>query len=320
MREIITKKLESFDPTVDEPTPSKELPFNVPEHKGLPVGIHTISEKEYHADPCSEPSLSNSVAKIIIQRSPYHAWLAHPKLNPNYQPTNKKEFDIGRAAHSLLLEGKEKIAELEFDTFKTKVAKEARYEAYANGLTPLLSKDLYTTRQMVEVAKKFIDSHKLLKEIFANSKPEQTLIWTESNVLCRARLDILANDYKHVVDYKTTTNAKPATWSRGHIIAQGYDMQAAHYRSGIYRLTGVLPEFIFLVQENKPPYGCSVVGLENSMELVGENKIMRALKIWRECLQSGKWDSYPTDILYYIAPAYAIHEDLDMEDDNGVIH
>ena len=43
-------------------------------------GIYEIPATEYHADPCPEPSLSASVARTLIDRSPLHAWMKHPKL------------------------------------------------------------------------------------------------------------------------------------------------------------------------------------------------------------------------------------------------
>src|SRR4051812_43711235 len=64
-----------------------------------------IAAEDYHRDICPEPSLSNSLAGILLSRSPKHAWLAHPRLNPNYKPEESKVFDKGSAAHALLLEG-----------------------------------------------------------------------------------------------------------------------------------------------------------------------------------------------------------------------
>ena len=47
-------------------------------------GIYGMSEDCYHADPADAPSLSASIAKILIAETPLHAWTAHPKLNPNF--------------------------------------------------------------------------------------------------------------------------------------------------------------------------------------------------------------------------------------------
>ncbi|WP_242401117.1 hypothetical protein [Acetobacter okinawensis] len=45
-------------------------------------GIYDLPEAQYHADPCPTPSLSNSVARILLDESPMHAHFSHPRLNP----------------------------------------------------------------------------------------------------------------------------------------------------------------------------------------------------------------------------------------------
>ena len=42
------------------------------------AGIYTLSAEAYHADPCPEPSLSASIANVLLQRSPAHARIQHP--------------------------------------------------------------------------------------------------------------------------------------------------------------------------------------------------------------------------------------------------
>lgn len=71
--------------------------------KALGPDIHDISVEEYHADPCAAPSLSSTLAGLLLNRSPRHAWTAHPRLNPEHQSKDSKTFDIGRAAHRAVL-------------------------------------------------------------------------------------------------------------------------------------------------------------------------------------------------------------------------
>lgn len=66
--------------------------------------LQTMSAEAYHQDPAPQPSLSSSIAKILLDQSPRHAWLAHPKLNPNYVAEEDSRFDIGTAAHVMMLE------------------------------------------------------------------------------------------------------------------------------------------------------------------------------------------------------------------------
>jgi hypothetical protein len=278
-------------------------------------GIYKIPESEYHADPCPEPSLSNSIAKVIESQSPFHAWLKHPRLNPEYREFHKTEFDMGSAAHNLLLEPKNsKVAVLEFDSFRTKLAQQARDEAYSNGLIPVLEHKYVPVVKMRDVALKFIENSELAG-IFDDGKAEQAVIWQEENgVWCRALIDFLPNDHKIILDYKTTTNANPDEWSRRQIISLRYDMQAEFYKRGVLSVTGVHPEFVFLVQENTAPYSCSLVGLDENMQRYGKVKILDALDIWSGCVKMDKWESYPKNIMYYNAPTYAMLETADREE------
>jgi hypothetical protein len=67
-----------------------------------------MSAVDYFADPCPSPSLTQSVAKRLIDRSPLHAWTIHPRLNPAFEADDPTKYDIGNIAHRLLLgRGKE---------------------------------------------------------------------------------------------------------------------------------------------------------------------------------------------------------------------
>src|SRR6266571_488600 len=71
-------------------------------------GIYTLTAEQYHADPAPTASLSSSVASILLDQSPLHAWLAHPRLNHSYvREDANSRFDLGSAAHMMLLERRE---------------------------------------------------------------------------------------------------------------------------------------------------------------------------------------------------------------------
>src|SRR4030095_13276592 len=101
-------------------------------------GIYDLPAADYHADPCPEPSLSSSIVKMLCLESAAHAHYAHPRLNPAAIEENGEHFDIGTAAHALLLEGSKTIAIIDAKDYRTNAAKDARDVAYAAGLTPLL--------------------------------------------------------------------------------------------------------------------------------------------------------------------------------------
>jgi hypothetical protein len=272
--------------------------------------IVPMTAEQYHADE-NGPTLSNSIAQVLLSQSPLHAWMAHPKLNPNYHSAEDSRFDLGRAAHALLLEGNNaKIAIVDAADWRTKAAKEARDQARANGLLPILAKHDFALKAMVKAAREYVAGSEL-KGIFDNGKPEQTIFWDADGVACRSRLDWLTNDYGIILDYKTTANAHPEAFTR-QIGAMGYDMQACFYARAVSAACNVDPAFAFLVQEIEPPYACSLVGLSNAYYELAEAKVDRAMDLWFQCMRTDKWPAYPDRVAYAEPPAWALNEHMAM--------
>ena len=254
-----------------------------------------LTAAQYHADPAIRPSLSNSIAKILIDQSPAHAWLAHPRLNPNYQPESDSKFDLGSAAHVMLLERRDDcIVRVQADDWRTKAAREARDAAQANGQYAVLERQYADIEMMVKAARDFIDDTEL-KGIFETGEAEQTLLWQEGNAHCRIRPDLLSADRRIILDYKTTPSAHPEAFIM-QIGRMAYDLQAEFYTRGVAYLTDVEPQFVFLCQESKPPYACSLVALSGAYREVGKAKVNQAIKLWSECMTTNAWYGYSNKI------------------------
>ena len=147
-------------------------------------GIYDIPAPEYHADPCPTPSLSSSVARILIERSPAHAWQVHVRLNPNYIPLEANTaMNIGSAVHAVVLDGDMSgIVFINAESWRTKEAKENREWALSEGKIPLLAKH---QMQIVDM-KAAIWSH-----IPKGAQCEKTLVWEEHGAWFRARPDMI---------------------------------------------------------------------------------------------------------------------------------
>lgn len=276
-------------------------------------GLYTMSAEAYHADPAPEPSLSASIAKILLAQSPYHAMLAHPRLNGAYKPDHSSRLDLGSAAHALLLERDDtRITWVPHDDWRTGAAKALRDEAQASGRMAVLSKHQLQLEQMVVIARQFLfDSE--LGDILDTGTAEQTMLWHEAGVWCRGRCDLVSADRKVILDYKTTDSAAPNAFIR-QIGNMGYDLQAQLYTRGMGAIAQVFPEFIFLVQEIESPFACSLVGLSNAYKEIGQSKVMRAIQAWGKCLHSRTWPSYPNNIHYAEPPAWLVNEHIGVGD------
>lgn len=258
------------------------------------------------------PHLSSSIAKILLSRSPLHAWFAHPQLNPNYKPEERAEFDYGTAAHALLLEGDEsKIAVIQADDWRTKAAKEARDAARTDGKTPMLERQLVKVRDMVRLAREAINASEIAEQ-WASGTSEQTIYWKHGTVLCRSRLDRLSDDCKWIFDYKTAENAEPEAFIRA-ALGMGYDVQEAFYRMAVRAEYEKEARFVFVVQEKEPPHAVSLVAFDPAMQEMAERRAERAMASWAACLASGRWPGYANRIAYAMPPAWyaARNESLD---------
>ena len=271
-------------------------------------GIYEIPATEYHADPCPEPSLSASVARTLIDRSPLHAWMQHPKLGGQQEEKPAAKMSLGSAAHSVILEDTwASIRFIDADSFRTKAAREERDQIIEAGGTPLLEKDHDTVQAMVaEFERAGIDR--------GGFETERTLIWQDrippesDPVWCRSRVDLLGD--RLILDLKTTAvPATPERWGRNLI--WDYAMQSGFYRRGYKALKGGKPPaFRFLVQETTPPYSVAQFAFDGAGLDYADYLAEQAVWKWGECIKAQTWPSYAAGVNVMEAP-YWVRERLE---------
>ena len=255
------------------------------------MSVLEIPAYSYHADLVGDqrPSLSASLISVMCDKSPAHAKAAHPRLNPNVEIESKTEFDVGTAAHALLLGGMDAVQVLEFDDYRTKAAQAARDEARAHGFTPLLEKQWADVQSMTDAMSVQLEGYD--PRPFTDGNAEQTLVWEERGVLCRARPDWLRDD-GDMDDYKTATSADPQVWSR-RMVDHGCHIQEAWYRRGVRAVLGVTdPSFRFIVVEKTAPYALTVFQVAPDLRELAERQIDWALDMWAGCLAADTWPAY----------------------------
>lgn len=273
-------------------------------------GIYALTAEQYHADPCLNPSLNFSTAKVICLESPAHAWAAHARLNPAYTRDEKECYDLGTSVHSVLLEGVDKVEVIDAADWRTKAAKEARDAARANGKIPLLPATHAKVLAMVAAVRGQLAEHDTDggSAMFTGGEAEQSLIWRDGGTLCRARLDYIRRDRLTATtdgwcidDYKTAADANPDNWIR-QMFRLGYDLQAAWYQHGHQAITGELSTFRFCVQETEPPYALSVIGLNTDTWTLAEKKRLYAVEVWNRCVKTNRWPGYPPRTCFATLP------------------
>ena len=277
--------------------------------------IEIMSSAKYHADPAPEPSLSSSIAKILLRESPYKARHSHPRLNPSYREDHDSKFDLGTCAHAVLLENdSSRIVIVKADDWRTKAAKEARNAAWSNDKTPLLERHHDAVMVMVGAARAFLEDCEIT-EYWNEGESEVSVIWQEDDIYLRCRPDRLATNRRCIVDYKSTTDAAPDAFGR-QIVRMGYHWQDAFYRRGLRAETGRDPAFVFLAQSVEPPHECSLVGCDAALREIADAEVERAVQIWHECITTDQWPTYDNRIHWTLPAMWQIkeHEQRIMEE------
>ncbi len=276
----------------------------------MKTGVHEITQKAYHADPCAAPSLSCSIGKIMLNQSPRHAWTAHPRLNPDYEVEEKTQFDLGAAAHTMVLGSGEKIVPVYEKDWRKNAAKEQRDAARAEGKIPVLGTEMSEIKIMAAAAAAQLANHKDAHAAFERGIPERAIVWQETTdhgtIWCRALIDYLPDERdRDIFDYKSTgTSANPDHFHR-MIFDMGYDFQAAFYTRGLRAVadwTG--RNFCFVVQENKAPYALSVIGLGPEALALADRKVTMAIQEWGWCMAQDTWPGYPQETCWVEPPVY----------------
>ena len=267
---------------------------------GIEPGIYPdITDTEYHA---AKDILSSSGARRLITSTPRKFYEEMTTVRP-YNPA----FEIGHAAHTLMLTVGDPFEVVDADSWRTKDAKEVRDAALQAGNTPLLAKEYAQVRAMADA----ILEHPVAGELFTRNDTvmEQSLYWTDeqTGVACRARPDLAVNDWSLIVDYKTTVSADPREFAKS-IAKYGYHQQQAWYCEAVETLTGIRPEFVFVCQEKTPPYEVSLIQLDADAVRIGGRLNEDARSIYAACMDSGVWPSYPTSVQVVGLPAWALRQ------------
>ena len=257
----------------------------------LAAGLHpAVAPDDYHADCALEPSLSSSLARVLVAQTPKHAWLAHPRLNPKFVAETNSAFDLGSAVHDYLAGGAARIKIVpNLKDWRTAAAQEQRAAARDAGLIPLLT---HQFEQVIDIAA--VAKETAVKEGINLGMQECVLIAEDKGAWLRAMMDSFAPPW--INDWKVTkiNLANDAALAR-HMVDMGYDMRAAFY---IHVAELVFPDlagrinFRWLWLEEDEPHGLRIIEADATMREMGRRKMQYAIDCWRECLRNDRWPHF----------------------------
>jgi hypothetical protein len=243
----------------------------------------------YHADPVDGGSLSSTGARMLLAPScpaKFRWWADNP------QPP-KRDFDYGHAAHGEVLGIGDQLVVVDAADWRTKDAKAARDEAYANGDVPILTAEWEQVQAMATQVREHPVAGRLLSPD-RGGQAELSLFWFDDlfGVWRRARLDWFVDRF--IVDYKTARAIDDESASRA-MAEYFYHQQLDWYRAGTQAvgLAGDDCAGLLVLQEKTPPYLVRVVRPDARAMRAAADRNRKALDVYATCQATGEWPGYP---------------------------
>ncbi|UQR66187.1 PD-(D/E)XK nuclease-like domain-containing protein [Bradyrhizobium sp. C-145] len=249
---------------------------------------------DYHRhDLCDSISVSSSMFRNIIRKSPAHAF-ANSSLNPHRdRETQTESMALGRFVHKA-------VAGEPFDddcmlcpplvkgepfNMRKKVWQDWKADQEAAGkyvITPSLA----TRAKGMIIA---LGQFPLVQQGMLGGSPERSLVWKDPRGFWKkARPDEMPNDSGDFVDLKTTASVlyRDTQYS---IAEYGYMQQAAMVMEGARALGMVANSFTLLWVESEKPHCVRAQTLKDEDLARGHHLNELAGKTFWQCYQSGEW-------------------------------
>lgn len=251
-----------------------------------------VGHQDYHSDNfVGSPRLSRSIATLLLNESPLRAWSRHPRLGgvpedeEALSPQQLAARDRGSALHTLLADGAGPgIALIPFSDWRKDAAKNAREEARAAGLLPILE---HKYAELQEATSRIRESLRRYGIELGGFESEVTALWESNGVTKKARLDKLSLAVGMIYDFKTVDriSRKRFEWS---IETDGLHIQQATNVEGVTEAKPALAGRVgmaFLQVEVRPPFDCAIFELAPAYVDLGEQAWRRMQAKWKELME-----------------------------------
>lgn len=256
---------------------------------------HDLDNIDYHNNIECEALSSSSMQKLLKSPAHYKSWV-------DGKTEITKALVFGSAYHTYVLQNDAYRSDVEV---KKSVSVANRDEAYHSGVSLItqvehnaicyMAESLYKTKTWEAISSR--------GPIF-----ETSIFWQdeEYDFICKCRPDILIDDIGIVCDLKTTADAEYYQFQRS-IINYGYDIQAAHYLSGVQnQIDKQYKDFMYIVCEKTDPYQVAFYRASEDMITNANDKINEAKRIYAECISSGNWYGYEDCVIDMEIPKWAV--------------
>lgn len=222
-----------------------------------------------------------------FRQDPY---LYHKKKCGIVKDKDRPAFIVGRAAHVLILEGRERF-EQEYAVGgpinpQTGNPYDRRTKAYdqwaaAQGKPVITSDDAVTLDKLNES----VHAHKLAIDLLSDGVAEGVVRAPYMGMPAQSRLDWV-NRSRGLIDLKTCDHL---TWFEGESRGFGYLHQMAFYRAMIFQVTGVVVPIHIIAVEKREPHRTGVFALAPDVLNAAQKENEQAIERLARCRAANHW-------------------------------
>lgn len=206
---------------------------------------------------------------------------------------DRPAYLLGRAAHMLILEGKEQFdrcyaigGPVNPRTGKPFGANTQAYQDWsaqqaAEGRECLTDEQAALIRNMAEGAR----AHARVRELLAEGVAEHVVRAEYCGLQCQARMDWF-HPVEGIVDLKTCDDL---TWFEADAKRYSYAHQLAFYRALVARVTGEVVPVYLIGLEKKEPFRCGVWLVSEQTLAYCQSENEAAIERLKQCVSSNSW-------------------------------
>jgi len=256
------------------------------------MGRRLPVSKEYHAKKATPQDTSGPVSKSLLWQFGKSPWKWAHQVES--QPT--AAMNLGSVVHAITLEP-DKTADVfvvsEYDSFRTKEAREWRDQKAAEGLIVLSEKDYLAAAAMAHRATE--ELHRALDGDHVGYQVEQEVTGSINGVDVCGLIDVVPDDGATLWDLKTCSAIGDERSLQRTVFDFGYHVQAALYCDLISAETESEPSFGFIFVETSVPYETTHIILDRDCILAGRAKYMELINRWAQ-LRDKPLDEWPGSV------------------------
>jgi len=268
------------------------------------------SSRDYHANP----ALSKSKLDDFIKRPSFYALkYIHKEIK---EPENRN-FIVGSATHSLILEGREAF-EKEYYLIPVGVGKRTIRDKAAREALALEhpGKDGIEVDEFekIKMMQKAIQGN-LKASFLVDSCKSKEVTFRASvggvDLQCRPDGYLAGESGVMVFDLKTTAKflSDDLKEMEKSILDFNYHIQASFYSSIITKVTGKKPvDFRFIFVEKNQPHECQVISLSEEAMDIGNREVFHALERFKGCQENNLWPGLDDKLKEASLPAWYVRQ------------